>query len=216
MQYTLYLRHEHTTPRNYNAQSQELHERATNTSDNSDLCHIHIDNNRTNTMNTTTQPKFDHNGMNYKAPTAKAMIADGYSPEDAREIRAIYANSDKVSGGEYLGGNGLTDWHHCSCNDKADKFDMDTDAEGVTFEEKAILALYASEHQTHIEANGVYIVRQLARWKHGFDPEAALNAKQARHDKALGIRVTDSNNTKRKDTSAARKAKRMAKLARKG
>ena len=92
--------------------------------------------------------------------------------------------------GEYLGGNGVAQWHHVKArNEAASNIDNSVDDE-VTIEERAILAAAVEEHQTGIECNGAYNVRQLAHWKGGFNGEkfAKRNDRVARKNADHGYK----------------------------
>ena len=118
---------------------------------------------------------------------------------------------DKVKG-EYLGGNGVAGWNHCKGhiieNSGADSDSLGED-DGL---ERAILRHAVAEHQTGIESNGVYNVRQLAHWKGGFDGEiyAKRNERVAAKNASHGYKI--DRRRKPGTTKAERIAAKLAKL----
>lgn len=131
------------------------------------------------------------------------------------EILEIFNSSDDVTGGEYLGGNGktgnITAYHDdahlraCHCaqpeyytvkgKDKGDTPHGEKDS-NIEYLESAILSYSVKEHQSSIEINGNYNVRQLARWKRGYNPELAEKARIDQHRKLLCLRATDEKKAK--------------------
>ena len=81
--------------------------------------------------------------------------------------------------GEFLGGNGQTQWGHCKGH-IIENSGYESTGDDVTGEEHALMAQAVAEHQTSIEVNGFYNVRQLAHWKGGFNGETYAKS-QARH-----------------------------------
>ena len=95
-------------------------------------------------------------------------------------------NTDKIKG-EYLGGNGVAQWHHVKGHIHENSgFEGDSLGEHDGLE-RAVLQYTTKSHQAGIESNGAYNVRQLAHWKGGFDGEtfikreARVSAKRADH-----------------------------------
>lgn len=118
---------------------------------------------------------------------------------------------------EYLGGNGQTMWHHCQPRDDSTKgHSGDTDAD---HKERKELELVVASHQGSIEDNGYFNVRSLSRWSGGkYDGDKAQKASLKRHRDLLGIKgPVRASSTKdgraTKSDLAARKAKRLARLA---
>ena len=95
---------------------------------------------------------------------------------DGNEDLLILIDSQRIDDtgktkGEYLGGNGQPLWSHCKGH-IIENSGYESDA--LTAEdnqERSIMQYSVGEHQTGIEANGVYNVRQLAHWKGGFNGE---------------------------------------------
>ena len=113
---------------------------------------------------------------------------------------------------EYMGGNGQIHWHHCQGLDKSNKPQKD-DPEERQWIEREILRFAVDEHQSRIEINGMYNVRMLARWRHGYDAKLAAEARETRHKQALGLNRKHENKEINPATYEARKAKRLARLA---
>jgi hypothetical protein len=64
--------------------------------------------------------------------------------------------------GEYLGGNGVTQWHQTAAKDSSGKAGDSDDY--IEHDERVELDTVVHEHQSSIEANGVYNIRDLAHW----------------------------------------------------
>ena len=125
--------------------------------------------------------------------------------------------------GEYLGGNGQPLWSHCKGH-IIENSGYETDA--LTADdslERSIMSYSVAEHQTGIEANGVYNVRQLAHWKGGFNGEtyakreAKVIEKRADHGYKIDHRhaVGTSKESRISDKLAKLNAKQQRRTAKK-
>ena len=116
---------------------------------------------------------------------------------ESREILAIYKDSDYVTGTQHMGGNGLSstllvdtsdtmllegtkhlnsDWLTVKAKETASAtYDSYEDSD-ITAQEHSELCTVVNEHQTSLEGNNNYNVRQLAHWKQGFDSTKANKA----------------------------------------
>jgi hypothetical protein len=155
-------------------------------------------------------------------------------------IMELYADQlDDMTGrkghGEYLGGNGATQWHHVDARDSSghgEDFDDDMPAE-----ERELLQAVVGSHQDSIEANGQYIVRGASRWQSVpvtldgvqkpirvravYDSVSAERSRDIAHRRMLGLTAGETGKRTKAQRAernspeaiAARKAKRLAKLA---
>ena len=139
-----------------------------------------------------------------------------------RLVREQYDDMRGLQGhGEYLGGNGQTQWHHTDARDMSGLGEDNTD--DMDHEERALLQAEVQSHQESIESNGAYIVRNLSRWEGGaYDGDKAKDASRARTRELIGLGNAkeagkrSKAQTRRKNSPeaiAARKAKRLAKMA---
>lgn len=104
----------------------------------------------------------------------RLTLSNGLDKEAAEILALLTAqnldDTDRARG-EFLGGCGRPQWHHCK-NKGKDTAIIDADKHGEqSYLERLILQASVDEHQTGIEQNGLYNVRQLAHWKGGFKPE---------------------------------------------
>lgn len=139
----------------------------------------------------------------------RALMSDAEHDERAKEILDIVLKDSYKP--EYLGGNGEPDWHHVKGHDAGHVIEQEDG--DVDYIEHLLLTYSVREHQTSLETNGAYNVRQLARWKFGYSAEKAREAVEKRHKELLGIRPTDYRKLAMDATYEARKAKRLARLA---
>ncbi len=162
----------------------------------------------------TRKADIDDNNRTIAALMMQAAIND--ADGELAKLIAEQAEQDTTrADAEYLGGNGLTHWHHCKGTDKADKLTLDAELDGMTPEERDILQVSVTQHQDSIEANGLYIVRDTLRWKGGYTAEKAATSTLRKHNKALGIKEPTTTKAGRcdKDRLAGRKARRLKRMA---
>ena len=130
--------------------------------------------------------------------TIKAIEAlQAMDTAESREILAIYNDSDYVTGTQHMGGNGLSstllvdttgtmlvegtkhlnsDWLTVKAKETTSAtYDSYEDTD-ITAQEHSDLQTVVTEHQSSLEHNNNYNVRQLAHWKQGFDSTKANKA----------------------------------------
>lgn len=133
--------------------------------------------------------------------------------------------------GEYLGGNGQTEWHHTAARDNSGHGEDTSEDSDMTGFERELMSYFVSSHQDSIEDNGQLIVRGLGHWStvpvifgqsqrigsvYAFDGDKA-RAKRTRDIRnSLGLTRGQKREGGNKyvKTAAERKAARLAKLQR--
>lgn len=116
---------------------------------------------------------------------------DAYNMANDELMKLIddqYLDDTGRAKGEFLGGNGQVQGHHVKGHIVENS---GVDITKMSQEERAILSACVAEHQSSIETNGQYNVRQLAHWSKGFNGElyAKKQGRIARKNACCGIKI---------------------------